>query len=457
MPKNIDKAAHNSPNKQASSSTSQERSVRAAPRVALPCVIAYCRAGFEADLAEELEALATAAGVAGKAVGTDMTAFALFIPKEARDVERLRATILLRDLIFARQLVWSSGIVAQLPADDRVTPILAAVREHLVPATPADHFARLIVESPDTDHGKELSRFCAALSRPISNALQRENLLPKSEPKVATEPTLHIFMLDASCVYIGISDPGNSSPWPMGIPRLRFPVGAPSRAALKLEEAFRTFMTPEEDARFLAEGSTAVDLGAAPGGWTALLVKRGVYVTAVDNANLDEALVSSDFVDHVRADAFKFRPEGAVHWLFCDVVEQPSRVAALVGAWLERRLARNAIFNLKLPMKRKLGEISECLAPLGKINLGKGRRLRIMVKQLYHDRKEVTVCALSDSLNDKPDGSRGGPRKRPQFKSNQGAKPKPSTKPSTKPKPKTNAGPGSPRRPSRSGGQHRRS
>jgi 23S rRNA (cytidine2498-2'-O)-methyltransferase len=279
-----------------------------------------------------------------------------------------------------------------------VTPIIEQVMEHLAPATENSKFARLIVEPADSDDGKELSRFCTSLSRPLENALRKHALIPKSTPKVAWDPTLHVFMLDAGCVYIGISDPENASPWPMGIPRLRFPAGAPSRAALKLEEAFKTFLTPEEEAKLMPEGSTAIDLGAAPGGWTALLVQKGVYVTAVDNASLDPALLRSDQVEHIREDAFKFRPEESVHWLFCDVVDSPSRVAALMANWLDRRLAKHAIFNLKLPMKKRLEEIKMCLAHLERVNLGKGKRLRLQVKQLYHDRSEVTVCATNPGL-----------------------------------------------------------
>ncbi|MFO1374671.1 MAG: hypothetical protein U1E99_08845 [Agitococcus sp.] len=34
---------------------------------------------------------------------------------------------------------------------------------------------------------------------------------------------LHLFSLDSTTVYIGHSQINNSSPWPMGVPRLHFP------------------------------------------------------------------------------------------------------------------------------------------------------------------------------------------------------------------------------------------
>ncbi len=52
-----------------------------------------------------------------------------------------------------------------------------------------------------------------------------------------------------------------------------------SRAELKLEEAFDEFG--------MEGGGMAIDLGAAPGGWTAFLAKKGYKPIAIDNANLD--------------------------------------------------------------------------------------------------------------------------------------------------------------------------
>ncbi len=108
----------------------------------------------------------------------------------------------------------------------------------------------------------------------------------------------------------------------MGIPRLKFPTGAPSRSTLKLEEAFLTFLSERERADKLKPGMSAVDLGAAPGGWTWQLVKRGLRVAAVDNGPMAEALMASGLVEHCRIDGFRYRPAQPVDWLVCDIVEQ---------------------------------------------------------------------------------------------------------------------------------------
>ena len=48
---------------------------------------------------------------------------------------------------------------------------------------------------------------------------------------------------------------------------------------------------------------------------------------------MDKALMAGGMVEHIRADGFHFRPQRTVDWLVCDMVEQPARIATLVGDW----------------------------------------------------------------------------------------------------------------------------
>ncbi|WP_285527584.1 SAM-dependent methyltransferase, partial [Escherichia coli] len=50
----------------------------------------------------------------------------------------------------------------------------------------------------------------------------------------------------------------------------------------------------------------AVDLGAAPGGWTWQLVNREMRVTAVDNGPMAENLMYSGLVDHQKVDGYQY-------------------------------------------------------------------------------------------------------------------------------------------------------
>jgi 23S rRNA (cytidine2498-2'-O)-methyltransferase len=112
-------------------------------------------------------------------------------------------------------------------------------------------------------------------------------------------------------------------------------------------------------------------------------------VTAVDNAALAPALLDSGLVHHVRADGFRYTPRKPVDWMVCDMVEQPNRVARLAAQWLASGWCRQAIFNLKLPMKKRYEEVQRCLAIVHEALAGMNYLLRC--KQLYHDREEVTV------------------------------------------------------------------
>jgi 23S rRNA (cytidine2498-2'-O)-methyltransferase len=223
----------------------------------------------------------------------------------------------------------------------------------------------------------------------LREAVRKANLGQASPEQDAVR--LHVCFISGAAAYAGYALPANSAPWSMGIPRLKFPRGAPSRSALKLEEAFLHFLSERERRTLLQPGMTAVDLGAAPGGWTWQLVRRHLRVTAVDNGALAPELLESGMVEHVRADGFRYKPPKAVHWLVCDIVEQPIRVAELAARWIALGWCAHAIFNLKLPMKKRYREIQRCLAHIEEALRAAGVVYRVACKQLYHDREEVTV------------------------------------------------------------------
>jgi len=77
------------------------------------------------------------------------------------------------------------------------------------------------------------------------------------------------------------------------------------------------------------------------------------------------------------------------------MVEKPSRVASLVADWLAAGAARNAIFNLKLPMRQRHDEVERCDALMRERLAAAGVRATLAFRQLYHDREEVTGCALA--------------------------------------------------------------
>ncbi|MCX6117476.1 MAG: 23S rRNA (cytidine(2498)-2'-O)-methyltransferase RlmM [Proteobacteria bacterium] len=309
-------------------------------------------------------------------------------------IQRLRSDLKLKELIFARQLLWSSVCLTIPKLGDRVTTIIDhIVKNHLVFAG-CNAFSGFEIETTESDESKELSGFCKSIQRPLENALNKAKLLPKGKG-AAHLPRLVLVMSDPETVWICIADNKNSSHWPMGIPRLKFPTDAPSRSTLKLEEAFVTLLGPEELGIKLCSGMTAVDLGACPGGWTYQLVSRGVHVVAVDNGVIDDKLMKSGLVVHEMEDAFKFRPLKPVDWMVCDVVEQPARITALMEQWIINGWCHHTIFNLKLPMNLRWEEVNKCMNQISENCAKKGKQIEIKAKHLYHDRKEITVyCAL---------------------------------------------------------------
>ncbi len=335
----------------------------------LPSWLIYCRPGFERDCAEETQA---------KVIEGDENSGFLVLQGKAK--------LAYRKLAFARQLLTLHGEVNGLQERDRLTPLLAAL-----PDTP-EKFGALYLEVPDSNEGKTLSGFTKRFQPLLETALHETDRLV-DDPAL---PRLHLFFPDDQRALIATSQRGNSNDALNGIQRVSMSPDAPSRSYLKLAEAFEVFLDKEERARWLKPGMTAVDLGAAPGGWTWQLAQRGLKVTAVDNGPLKGAAAAHPNIRHLRQDGFRYRPQRPVDWLVCDMVEQPQRVAALMGAWFTQRLTRRAIFNLKLPMKKRVTALHDALALLHAPLKAQGLRYRLEVKQLYHDREEITVFLALD-------------------------------------------------------------
>jgi 23S rRNA (cytidine2498-2'-O)-methyltransferase len=371
-------------------------------------LLLYCRAGFEGECAQEVSA---AAGATQTQAGEG---FVIAHMPTTLGAQVRRELVDWRRPIFARQCLPVFAQLDALPRADRLTPILAALEKR------GERYADAWVEAPDSDEGKALAPFCKSFGNALIGALKRTGMLdarapgrspsaPGRSPSAAeamdgrerpaeamddrerSMHRLHAFFPQGDKVYLCSADPVAAAPWPQGIPRLKFPREAPSRSTLKLEEALLVLLDAGERERWLKAGMSAVDLGAAPGGWTWQLVRRSMRVTAVDNGPLAASLLQSGLVTHRREDGFRFQPKKPVDWMVCDMVEQPRRVAELVARWLGEGWCRRCIFNLKLPMKKRYDETRLCL-DLIRARAG-ARTIALRARQLYHDREEITVFA----------------------------------------------------------------
>jgi 23S rRNA (cytidine2498-2'-O)-methyltransferase len=347
----------------------------------MPSWFLYCRPGFENECAAEIQAQAMAHQISGYCKARPDSGYVIFSAHEPE--ADLFGVLTLEALIFTRQWFAVHGLLNDLPLADRIGPVVNLLQQKAL--TYADFF----LETPDTNEGKELLKLCRALHKPLLAALEAEQLY-----SAESIYRLHICFLSTHAAYIGYVPLANSSSWLMGIPRLRSPRQAPSRSTLKLEEAFLRLLSDDERQQELHSGMRAVDLGAAPGGWTWQLVQRHMSVTAVDNGPMQPALLESGLVDHVREDGFRYQPAKKVDWMVCDIVDKPKKVTDLMARWLTAGWCRRTIFNLKLPMKKRYQEVQQCLALLEQRLVGAGIGASIRCKQLYHDREEVTVCVL---------------------------------------------------------------
>ncbi len=340
--------------------------------------LAYCRAGFERDLAEELHARF-------HCTATNLVENSSFVVAPGARMKALNETAV-STLTFARQLILTHTTPVSLTSNDRVNPIL----ERLITFLEFNHILSVTdcwVEYPDTNDGKVLSRAAKAIEPRLREALSAQNKIAGHAKYRA-----HVFITPDRQAWVGVAEVTLSQPDPLGIPRIRMPHDAPSRSTLKLAEAFQVFLG-ENQAQALQPDMRAVDLGAAPGGWTWQLMGRGIRVTAVDNADLKGDLVDNAMVKHMRMDGFKYAPRVSVDWMVCDMVESPSRIARLVSTWLVNDWARYIIFNLKLPMKKRYAEMLRCHDMIAAACEDAGKPLVLQIKQLYHDREEVTGFA----------------------------------------------------------------
>ncbi len=343
-------------------------------------LLALCRPGFESDAGQELQQQAEVLGCYGYLKlksGQGYLEFHLYDPESAK---LLYAQLHPDELIFVRDLFLSLPLTDSLDPDDRVAGIMEAFQ-----GGPA--IAEVHALQADTNEGKSLARLGKKICSPIKQALSKVDLV-----QAESDWFFNLLFITGTCAFLGISHKAQQARWRGGVAHLKMPAQAPSRSTLKLDEAILFFLSCQQQQRLFGVGKTAVDLGACPGGWTYQLTRRDLQVIAIDNGEMEAALMATGQVEHIKADGFRYRPPFKVNWLVCDMIEKPSRIAELMARWIADGAAERAIFNLKLPMKKRYQEVMICSEIIADILEGQPYQLR--VKQLYHDREEVT-CYLS--------------------------------------------------------------
>lgn len=352
-------------------------------------LLIFCRPGFETEAGRELTDGAAALGAWGYFTPTEGMGWLQFTLAGGADAPTLLTQLPLDSLVFVRDWV---VVVADipLPETDRVGAVVTTLREANVGAVAGCD--RVEVRVSENNANADLSRFARKWVAPLSHALRGASMLGEGGRGDGAD-RLELFLVDFTRVLIGVSPMNNRARWAMGIPRLKVSADAPSRSALKLEEAWKVLLPEGKALDYLGGGKSAVDLGAAPGGWTWQLVQQGMTVTAVDNGPMNPQLMATGMVSHVQADGYLWHPRRAVDWMVCDIVDKPRRTTSMVCDWFTAQLCRYSVFNLKLPMKQRYEEWVHCRDLLEARLADAPFAVRLRARQLYHDREEIT-CFL---------------------------------------------------------------
>jgi 23S rRNA (cytidine2498-2'-O)-methyltransferase len=190
--------------------------------------------------------------------------------------------------------------------------------------------------------------------------------------------------------YAGISlTKDNLSDWPGGARHFAHIPEQISRSEFKLLEALEVFGVA------LPSQGLALDLGAAPGGWTRMLLEAGMKVVAVDPAKLDARLAKQPHLEHYRGYAEEYLEEAIKIRRKFNVITNDMRMDAREAARLlveaSACLLREGFIISVLKLPHTTSEID----PLK--NLSEALKLLhrhfgiVQARQLFHNRQEVTV------------------------------------------------------------------
>ncbi|MDP3487511.1 MAG: SAM-dependent methyltransferase [Bacillota bacterium] len=196
------------------------------------------------------------------------------------------------------------------------------------------------------------------------------------------DPQFVISIVITDKAYMGYSTPSsNLTRWSGGAVHYGAAKNSFSRAQHKLEEALEVLDID------ISKCKTALDLGAAPGGWTALLLARGLHVTAVDTGDLHPDLLKHQNLKYLRQNAFDLRLlRNSLDMITCDMSWDPLRTARLlIDLSKALRIGGKLVLTVKFMGHSPLLTVRECLSILRTGFIFKRGR------HLWHNREEITL------------------------------------------------------------------
>lgn len=193
------------------------------------------------------------------------------------------------------------------------------------------------------------------------------------------EQVISIFINENKC-FIGFSETKyNLSKWNGGEVRYNYD-NCISRAEFKLMELF-DFISIEK-----FNYKTALDLGCAPGGWSKVLLNKGLKVIGIDPAQVDESLLNNKNFTHFNCLSENFKKINKNNF---DIIVNDMKISYKNSIKIIKSFLKNlnkdgiAIMTIKLFKNEDAEEAINAI----KDNFPN----IILIKQLYHNRNEFTV------------------------------------------------------------------
>jgi 23S rRNA (cytidine2498-2'-O)-methyltransferase len=191
--------------------------------------------------------------------------------------------------------------------------------------------------------------------------------------------------ISSTHMYVCCAEPSDLlSDWPGGAIRFKKQDDLISRATFKLLEAESVFSIN------FNLFSQALDIGAAPGGWTSFLLDRGLHVTAIDPARLHESLMVHPRLTYYSKKIAEMKFENHIFDLIvCDMSFSPKHtVNDLITVIHTLKKGGRLLMTVKLMHKKPFQTIRNVVQSL------EAQLQMIKAKQLFHNREEFTILFI---------------------------------------------------------------
>lgn len=227
--------------------------------------------------------------------------------------------------------------------------------------------------------GRDSSLLRSHIKQHLDDLLQR---IYRIQPTVKQAETILSVLITDNQVYAGVAKAyENLSDWAGGMIRFRRDPNDISRAKFKLLEVKERFQLD------VSGMERALDIGAAPGCWTQVMLEWGMQVTAVDTEPLDRRLSGNERLTVVKASLFELQlPQESYDLMACHISWNANQTIDLLLRFKDALKKGGAlIVTLPVPDKHRTQAFKRWAD-----QLSNGYLLQ-KAKHLFHNRKEITL------------------------------------------------------------------